>query len=110
MPTVELDIRQLADEGGTAPIAPITVTDAVLDENGDTLTDTLSEINSGLSKIDLASLNNIRFAANSTNDNATIRWYMNSTDYYMVSFTPTQIRYSKVISGTTTLLWAITAS
>ena len=48
MPTVELDIRQLADEGGTAPIAPITVTDAVLDENGDTLTDTLDEIKSDL--------------------------------------------------------------
>lgn len=49
MPTVELDIRQLADEGGTAPLAPITVTDAVLDENGDTLTDTLDEIKAGLS-------------------------------------------------------------
>ena len=48
MPTVELDIRQLADEGGTAPIAPITVTDAVLDENGDTLTDTLDELKADL--------------------------------------------------------------
>ena len=48
MPTVELDIRQLADEGGTAPLAPITVTDAVLDEDGNTLTDTLDEIKSGL--------------------------------------------------------------
>ena len=48
MPTVELDIRQLADEGGTAPIAPITVTDAVLDEDGNTLTDTLDELKSGL--------------------------------------------------------------
>ncbi len=48
MPTVELDIRQLADEGGTAPLAPITVTDAVLDENGDTLTDTLDTLKNGL--------------------------------------------------------------
>lgn len=48
MPTVELDIRQLADEGGTAPLAPITVTDAVLDEDGNTLTDILSELNNRL--------------------------------------------------------------
>ena len=48
MPTVELDIRQLADEGGTAPLAPITVTDAVLDEDGNTLADTLDEIKAGL--------------------------------------------------------------
>lgn len=48
MPTVELDIRQLADEGGTAPLAPITVTDAVLDEDGNTLTDTLDELKSDL--------------------------------------------------------------
>ena len=47
MPTVELDIRQLADEGGTAPLAPITVTDAVLDEDGNTLTDILDELKSG---------------------------------------------------------------
>lgn len=48
MPTVELDIRQLADEGGTAPLAPITVTDAVLDEDGNTLTDTLDTLKNGL--------------------------------------------------------------
>ena len=54
MPTVELDIRQLADEGGTAPLAPITVTDAVLDEDGNTLTDTLDEIKNGLTKTALA--------------------------------------------------------
>lgn len=48
MPTVELDIRQLADEGGTAPLAPITVTDAVLDEDGNTLTDILDELKAGL--------------------------------------------------------------
>lgn len=48
MPTVELDIRQLADEGGTAPLAPITVTDAVLDEDGNTLTDMLDELKAGL--------------------------------------------------------------
>lgn len=51
MPTVELDIRQLADEGGTAPLAPITVTDAVLDEDGNTLTDTLDELKSGLTNV-----------------------------------------------------------
>ena len=51
MPTVELDIRQLADEGGTAPLAPITVTDAVLDEDGNTLTDTLDELKSGLTDL-----------------------------------------------------------
>ena len=56
MPTVELDIRQLADEGGTAPLAPITVTDAVLDEDGNTLTDTLNEIKSGLT-YSVASIN-----------------------------------------------------
>lgn len=50
MPTVELDIRQLADEGGTAPLAPITVTDAVLDEDGNTLTDTLDELKAGLTR------------------------------------------------------------
>lgn len=55
MPTVELDIRQLADEGGTAPLAPITVTDAVLDEDGNTLTDTLDEIKAGLNVSDISS-------------------------------------------------------
>ena len=57
MPTVELDIRQLADEGGTAPLAPITVTDAVLDENGDTLTDTLDTLKNGLANLN-SKLNN----------------------------------------------------
>ena len=51
MPTVELDIRQLADEGGTAPLAPITVTDAVLDEDGNTLTDILDELKAGLTNV-----------------------------------------------------------
>ena len=65
MPTVELDIRQLADEGRTAPLAPITVTDAVLDDDGNTLTDTLDELKSGLivkeQKSGTASFNNANF-------------------------------------------------
>lgn len=51
MATTELTIRQLADEGGTAPIAPITVTDAVLKGDGTTLTEELTALNNGLKQI-----------------------------------------------------------
>lgn len=48
MATTELTIRQLADEGGTAPIAPVTVTDAVLKGDGTTLTEELTALNNDL--------------------------------------------------------------
>lgn len=48
MATTELTIRQLADEGGTTPIAPVTVTDAVLKGDGTTLTEELASLNTGL--------------------------------------------------------------
>ena len=48
MATTELTIRQLADEGGTTPIAPVTVTDAVLKGDGTTLTEELTALNNGL--------------------------------------------------------------
>ena len=51
MATTELTIRQLADEGGTTPIAPVTVTDAVLKGDGTTLTDELASLNTGLSNL-----------------------------------------------------------
>ena len=51
MATTELTIRQLADEGGTTPIAPVTVTDAVLKGDGTTLTEELTALNNGLTNI-----------------------------------------------------------
>ena len=48
MATTELTIRQLADEGGTTPIAPVTVIDAVLKGDGTTLTEELTALNNGL--------------------------------------------------------------
>lgn len=51
MATTELTIRQLADEGGTTPIAPVTVTDAVLKGDGTTLTEELTALNNGLTPL-----------------------------------------------------------
>ena len=47
MPTTELEIKQLAGNGGSDAIAPITVPDAVIFEDGDTLTEKIDEINAG---------------------------------------------------------------
>lgn len=44
MPTTELDIRQLADDGGTKPLAPITVPEAVKFKDGEDLTGTIGSI------------------------------------------------------------------
>ena len=39
MPNLELDIKQLADNGGTEPFAPLTVPEAVVFSDGDNLKD-----------------------------------------------------------------------
>ena len=39
MPDLELDIKQLADNGGTEPFAPLTVPEAVVFSDGDNLKD-----------------------------------------------------------------------
>ena len=45
MPDLELDIKQLADNGGTEPFAPITVPEAVMFSNGDSLSDKIGNTN-----------------------------------------------------------------
>lgn len=63
MPDLELDIKQLADNGGTEPFAPITVSEAVMFSNGDSLSDKIGNT-------DISSIGNgsITSAINSLNE------------------------------------------
>ena len=66
MATTELTIRQLADEGGTTPIAPVTVTDAVLKGDGTTLTEELTALNNGLASLAHDAISSAPLAVNGT--------------------------------------------
>ena len=84
----QLDIRQLADKGGTDPIAPLTVPEAVVFSNGDNLKDVIgttdisnigngsitSAINQNTSNIEALS-NNLQEITSSVTINTTyVNW------------------------------------
>ena len=85
MATTELTIRQLADEGGTAPIAPVTVTDAVLKGDGTTLTEELTALNNDLTNLSGKFKNVTRLQYLISGNNCVVRFYVDTNEFYYLA-------------------------
>ena len=111
MTTIRLDIRQLAENNGGNPIAPVTVPDAIIFEDGSSFSDLIgntdiSSMGDGSLKGAINSLNSglvLQFTANGWSTTETI----NDITYYTQSISVTHVSVTNPIISIAALSGAL---